>query len=112
MIAIQILAILFALWMTYFTSLHFRRREFAFSEFVMWEVLWVGLIVVVVFPASVHFLLTTFKINRTFDLVVIVAIMALFASSFRTTVLLKRVQRKMEDVIRREALEEARKREQ
>lgn len=104
MIAIQLVAILFALWMIYFTFLHFRRREFSKSEFIIWLVLWIGLIVVVIYPASVKFILTTFSISRTFDLVVIVGIIALYGITFRNYVLLRRVERKLEDVVRKESL--------
>lgn len=101
MIAIQLLAILFALWMTYFTFLHFRRKEFTIVEFWVWQTLWLGLIIVVVYPKSVEFLLSTLKINRTFDLVVIVGIIVLFAATFRNTILLKRNQRKLEELVRK-----------
>jgi len=110
MIGIQLLAILFALWMTYFTFLHFRRKEFSLAEFIVWQVLWLGLVVVVLFPKSVGFLLATFRINRTFDLVVIVGIMTLIASTFRNSVVIKRTSKKLEDIVRQQALEDARER--
>jgi hypothetical protein len=112
MIGIQILAILFALWMIYFTTLHFRRREYSLSEYLFWMVLWVGLVVVVIFPTSVRFIVSTLRISRTFDFVVIVAIMALFGATFRNTILLRRTKGKLEEFIRKEALDDAEKREQ
>jgi len=41
MIGIQIAAIIFVLWMTYFSYLHFRRKEFSFTEFIFWQIIWV-----------------------------------------------------------------------
>lgn len=105
MIGIQIAAILFALWMVYFTYLHFRRGEFRKIEFIFWQILWIGLIVVVLFPQSVNFLLETFSISRTFDLVVIVGIVILFGVTFRNYVIVKRIEKKVEDSVRRESLE-------
>lgn len=104
MIGIQIVAILFALWMTYFTFLHFRRKEFGKIEAVMWQVLWIGLIVVVVFPHSVNFILKTFSISRTFDLIVIIGIVILFGITFRNYIILKRTERKVEDLVSTDAL--------
>lgn len=104
MIGIQIVAILFALWMIYFTYLHYRRHEFGRAEALFWQLLWLGLVVVVIFPRSVKFILTTFSISRTFDLIVIIGIVILFGVTFRNYVILKRMERKVEDLVRTEAL--------
>ena len=104
MIGIQILALLFALWMVYFTYLHYRRREFSKPELLLWMILWFGLMVIVIFPRSVGFLLRTFSISRTFDLVVIAGIVILFGITFRNYVILKRTERKVEQLVREDAL--------
>lgn len=104
MIGIQIGAILFALWMFYFSYLHFRRGEFSIYEFIFWLILWFGLLAVVVFPKSVNFLLEAFSINRTFDFVVVVGMVVLYGVTFRSYVLLRRLERRLEDYARREAL--------
>lgn len=104
MIGIQIVAILFGLWMVYFTFLHFRRGEFTLLEVVVWQLLWIGLIVVVISPRSVDFILRAFSINRTFDLVVVVGIVILFGIAFRNYVLLRRLEKKLELTTRQEAL--------
>jgi len=109
MIGIQILAIIFALWMIYFSYLHFRRGEFKRIEFVLWQLLWIGLVIVVIFPKSVKFILETFSITRTFDLVVVVGIVVLFGVTFRNYVIVKRIEKKVEDVIRHEALKDIEK---
>ncbi|MFH1366685.1 MAG: DUF2304 domain-containing protein [Patescibacteria group bacterium] len=104
MIGIQIAALIFALWMIYFSYLHFRRAEFKKIEFLLWEILWLGLIMVVIFPKSVEFILKTFSINRTFDLVVIVGIVILYGVTFRTYVITKRIDKKVEKFVREESL--------
>lgn len=106
MIGIQILALLFVLWMTYFSYLHYRRGEFTVYEFAFWQVLWVGLTVVVFYPRALNGILRTFSISRAFDLVVVVGIVILFGVTFRNYVLLKRMKRKIEDMIRQQALRE------
>ncbi len=105
MIGIQIAAILFVLWMTYFSYLHFRRKEFSFTEFIFWQIIWTGLTVVVIFPKSVDFILKKFSITRTFDLIVIVGIVILFGITFRNYVLLRRTERRLEELVRKEALQ-------
>lgn len=106
MIGLQLVAIIFALWMLYFSYLHYRRHEFTRLEFFLWEILWLGLVVVVVLPHSVQFLLKAFSITRTFDLVVVVAIVILFGVTFRNYVLQKRQAKKLEELIRHLALKE------
>lgn len=108
MIGIQIVAVLFALWMVYFSFLHYRRKEFSKSEFVLWEIIWTGLIVIVLFPGSVRFLLDAFSITRTFDLVVIIGIMILFGVTFRNYVTVRRLERRIEATVRDQALKEGR----
>jgi hypothetical protein len=104
MIGLQIVAIIFALWMVYFSYLHFRRGEFKKIEFILWQLIWLGLVVVVIFPKSVQFILTTFSITRTFDLVVIVGIIILFGVTFRNYVVIKRTEKKIQDIVRTESL--------
>lgn len=111
MIGIQIVAIIFALFMMYFSYLHYRRREFTAMEFSFWMTLWVGLAFIVIFPRSASFILRTFSISRTFDLVIIVAIIVLFGVTFRNYVILKRVAKKVEEFVRAHALEDHEKKE-
>lgn len=105
MIGIQILAILFVIWMVYFSYLHYKRREFSRIEFILWNTLWFGLLLVVLYPTSVRFILNTFNISRTFDLVVVVAIIVLFGVTFRNYVLLKRVKSRLEELVRKNAID-------
>ncbi len=104
MIGIQIVAILFAVFMFYFSYLHFRRGEFKKSEFIGWGIIWIGLVTVVVYPDSVKFVLETFSITRTFDLVVIAGIVVVFAITFRNYVIIRRMERRIEEYTRQESL--------
>lgn len=104
MIGIQIVAIIFAIWMIYFSYLHFRRHELNRVEFICWQLLWLGLILVVIFPKSVNFILKTFSISRTFDLIVIVGIIVLFGITFRNYVVAKRLEKKVEECVRQQAI--------
>lgn len=105
MIGIQVVAIIFALWMIYFSFLHFRRKEFSLKELFLWMILWIGLIVVVIFPGSVKFILKTFSITRTFDFVIIVAIVVTIGITFRNYVIVRRLEKRIEDFVRKESLD-------
>jgi len=90
--------------MIYFTYLHFRRGEYKKLEFILWQILWLGFLIVVIFPTSMSFVLTTFSINSTFELVIIVAIVILFGLTFRNYVVVKRLDSKIEQIVRTQAL--------
>ncbi len=104
MIGIQLLAILFVLWMTYFTYLHYRRKEFTISEFAFWQVIWTSLFLVVLFPTRLQSILNLFNISRVFDLLVVGGIVILFGVTFRNYVLLRRTERQLEKLVRSLAL--------
>jgi len=106
MIGIQIIAIIFAFWMIYFTFLHFRRKEFDKKELFSWQILWLGLIIVVLFPGSVKFVLEATSITRTFDLVVIIAIVVLLGITFRNYVVIKRLEKLIEEFVRKESVKD------
>ena len=109
MIGIQILTILFVLWMTYFSFLHFRRKEFSFWEFSFWQLIWIALAIIVLFPKTINFLLQTLNIARAFDLLTVGGIVILFGVTFRNYVLLRRSDKKIESLVRHIALQENKK---
>lgn len=109
MIGIQIFAIVFVLWMTYFSFLHFRRKEFSLWEFAFWQCIWVALAIIVLFPKTVNFVLQTLNIARAFDLLTIGGIVILFGVTFRNYVLLRRADKKIEYLVRTIALQESKK---
>ncbi len=109
MIGIQIVAVFFALIMIYFSYLHFRRGEFRKIEFFFWLILWLGLIVVTVYPSSVSVFLEAFSITRAFDLVVVVGIVVVFGVTFRNYVIVRRMEKRIEDFTRNESIKDVNK---
>jgi hypothetical protein len=106
MIGVQILAILFVLWMTYFSFLHFKRREFTIIEFAFWQIIWLGLATIVLFPATTRIITRTLGFYRAFDFLTVGGITILFGVTFRNYVLLRRTERKVESLVRQLALQE------
>lgn len=104
MIGIQIVAVLFALIMLYLSYLHFKRNEFKKTEFIFWTILWLGLILITLVPTSVNFIVNTFSFSRAFDFVVVVGIVVVFGVTFRNYIIVKRLQKKIEDYTREQSL--------
>lgn len=108
-IGLQIIALVFAFSMVYFAVLHFKRGEISKPEVIAWVAMWAGVIVVIVFPELLRKFASTFLVTRVFDLMVIggfVLVISLVTSSYIRT---KKLEKKLEDIVRRDALKKARK---
>lgn len=104
MMSLQILAIVIGLTALYMSYLYFRRKEFTRLELLAWVIIWMSFIFVAISPRTFDFLLETFAITRTMDLIMIIAFIILFILSFENYITNHRIQRKIESLIREEAL--------
>ncbi len=107
--AIQIIALIFVLWMTYFSFLHFRRHEFSLWEFSFWQIIWLGLAAVVLFPGPTKLVIEKLHFTRAFDLLTAGGILILFGATFRNYVIIRRIDRRLEELTRKLALDGDRK---
>lgn len=107
MIGVQILGILFVLIMTYFTFLHYKRKEISIVEYAMWQALWLGMLVIVIIPGKMSFLLQTFKFIRLLDFVTIAGMAVLFGIIFRNYVIINRLEKRIERFIRDHAIHQS-----
>ncbi len=108
-LGLQIIAILFAFAMIYFAVLHRRRGELDRTEILSWVAIWIATIVIVVFPELLRKFAQTFFITRLFDLMVVGGFVLVIAMVARTYVGTKRMEKKLEEYVRREALKNAKK---
>lgn len=108
-IALQIVALIFSFSMVYFAVLHFKRGELRKSEIIAWVGMWAAAVVVIIFPELLRTFASTFLVTRVFDLMVIggfVLVISMVGSAYLRT---KRIEKKLEDMVRREALKEKKK---
>lgn len=108
-IALQIIALIFSFSMVYFAVLHYKRGELRKSEIIAWVGMWTAAVVVIIFPELLRTFASTFLVTRVFDLMVIggfVLVISMVSSAYLRT---KRIEKKLEDMVRREALKKARK---
>ncbi len=108
-LGLQIIAILFALVMIYFALLHYRRGELDRTEIISWVVVWMATIVIVVFPELLRRFAQAFFITRLFDLMVVGGFVLVIAMVARTYVGTRKMEKKLEDYIRRKALKNVKK---
>jgi hypothetical protein len=108
-IGLQIIALLFSFSMVYFALLHYKRGELNGLEIGSWLMMWIVAIVIVIFPELLQGFARTFLVTRVFDLMVIggfILVISLVGSAYVRT---KKLEKKLEDLVRREALKNTKK---
>ncbi len=103
-IGLQIIAILFSLSMIYFALHSYKRGELNGMEIGSWLFLWAAAIVVIIFPEFLRTFANTFLVTRVFDLMVVggfILVISIVSSAYART---KRLEKKLEDFVRNEAL--------
>jgi hypothetical protein len=105
-IGIQILGIAFGLFMAYLTYLYYRRRNFSGNDFAVWMSIWIGFLVVTIFPQPLEFLVKPLMVNRLLDLLMVVSFMVLFVLMFMTYRTNKMNEKKINRIVREVALME------
>jgi hypothetical protein len=108
-LGIQIVGICFALFMLYLTFLYFRRDDYGVFGFVTWFVIWSAFLVLVSFPSSIYGVMNVLKIERTADFFVAGALMFFSVVIFKLYDNIKRLNKKMERLVRKIALNEKKK---
>jgi len=108
-LGLQIIAILFAFTMIYFAALHRRRGELDRIEILSWVAIWTATIVIVVFPELLRKFAQTFFITRLFDLMAVGGFVLVIAMVARIYISTKRMEKKLEGYVRREALKNVKK---
>ena len=105
-LGIQLLGMLFGFFMLYITFLHKKRRDFTSKEWIVWFVIWISFIYVALFPNSLDFLVKrTLGLQRPLDFFIIIGIMFMVFISFYTYTIVRKNQRKLEEMVRKIAFE-------
>jgi len=104
---IQLLGILFGLVQSYFTFLHFKRREFTIREFIGWEAVWVSFVVITLFPQPFATFAVGFGVIRPLDLFIILGFIVTLSISFYTYVNVDKLRKQFEKAVRDLALIES-----
>lgn len=106
-LTIQYIAAFFGIVMVYFTYMYFKRREFSLADFFVWGILWLLFIFAVIFPNTLNIFLETFNIKSAIDFITIFAFIFIFALVFYLHLNVRKMQRKLEIVVRETAIKRA-----
>ena len=103
-LGIQIIGILFGFFMMYYTFLQHKRKEFTMKEYSFWFIFWAGFVVITLFPQILDPVLVTLNIARALDFFIIAGFLFLIFAIFYTYTIVRKNQRKLEEVVRNLAL--------
>lgn len=103
------IAIIFFLFAWSRALLRFRDGKINAHELIGWTILWVGLGIIVVLPATIAVLSTFIGIQRPIDVFVYGSIIVLFYLVFKAYVKIEGLERNLTTVVRKEAIENAQK---
>lgn len=105
-LGLQVIALIFSLIMIYFAYLHFRRGEINGLEIIFWFAAWIGAIFMALFPEIFRSFSARIAISRAFDLAMIGGFILITPIVYMAYVRTKRLERKLEELIREEAKRE------
>jgi hypothetical protein len=109
MIPLQLLSLIFGLYMVYWSFLSYKKRLYYLNEMIFWVIVWFVFILVSLFPDTVKFILQTFQISRTMDLLMIIAFMLIWFITFKNYTDNRQLRKKLSELVRSEAIKNARK---
>jgi len=107
MLGIQLMGLIFGLFMIYITFLHFKRNEFTMNEAGFWAILWTAFLVVTLIPQILNPIMEKLSIARTMDLFIILGFMFLITANFYTYGVVRKVQKRTENIVREIAIKKA-----
>ncbi len=105
MLGIQVVGIIFGLFMLYLTFLHLKRKEFTFVEAMGWFALWISIAFMTLFPNSLDFLVKgVLNLKRPLDFFIICGFLFLIFVTFFNYSQNRKNDKKIEKIVSRIAI--------
>ncbi|MBW2964721.1 DUF2304 domain-containing protein [Candidatus Woesearchaeota archaeon] len=105
----QIIGLLFGLVMVYFTFLYYKRANYDKTGLIFWFVVWLGFIILVMFPQMVYGVMGVLHIERTADFFYISGFLFFSVVLFYVYNNTKKNQKQLETLVRNLAFKQAKK---
>jgi hypothetical protein len=109
MYAIQIIAVIFAIWAASRVFLRLREKKLSVLEYVFWMLIWVGLVLVALFPDNISPLAQSIGIQSGTGLVTYTAMIIAFYLLFRLYVKMDTIEQEISTLNREIVLRKARR---
>lgn len=108
-VGVQIIGILFGVFMIYYTFLNYKRREFRKIEYAFWIVLWTLFLVVTIIPEVLDPIVTGLNFARTLDLFIIIGLLFFTGIAFYMYAITRKNENKIEEIVRKIAFQKSKK---
>ena len=102
---IQFLGVIFGLAMMYFTFVKFKRKELSKFETGIWFSGWILLILIAIVPYALDPIIAPLNFYRRLDFFVVLGFFGLLLIGFYNYSAVKKMEKKLEQYVRTEALE-------
>lgn len=106
---IQILLIIFALFALSRVITQFRKNKITLTEFIIWDIIWLVVIVVALMPAITSFFANIVGIKRGVDFLIYIGMTLLFYLVFRIYVKIENMEQNITKIVREAAIKGAKK---
>ena len=93
--------------MIYLALLNYRRGEIDKIELISWILIWTLTVIVVIFPEILRVFSKRFFITRLFDMMVVGGFILVIFMVAKTYVRSRKMEKKLEELVRKEALKNA-----
>lgn len=100
MLGIQLVGILFGLFMLYITFIFSKKKEFTSREWVIWSGLWVLFMILAIFPQLLDPVMVGLALARKMDFFISLGFMLFTVIIFYTYIIVRTNQKKIETLIR------------
>ena|SRR3989338_6917685 len=106
MLTVQFVGVLVALAAMHLTYLYYKRANFSKKELLFWMTIWLAFLLVTIFPRILSPIVGYLGLQRSMDLIMIIAFIILFGLSFHNYTVNHRVMNKIEKLVRELALKD------
>src|SRR5688572_1352139 len=102
----QVGATLFALFMIYVVTIHKRKSKLSKVEVSVWYSMWGLFVIIALFPDLLLGITQKLSFQRVFDLLLVLALMVLTVLVVLSYFMQKENQKKLEEFVRKQAIDE------
>lgn len=109
LLGIQIVVVLFSIFMFYVAFLNYKQKNINVFELTFWLVVWGTFVYFTLFPRVLDPILAKLFISRTMDLLMLLAFMLLTFLGFQNHIGVKHLQKSMEKLVSSQAIKNAKR---
>ncbi|MBT4605166.1 DUF2304 domain-containing protein [archaeon] len=103
---LQLIGAGFSIFMFYICFTHYKRKEFALGDLVLWGVLWLILLILVLFPQRFDTLFGSLHVQGALQFIILMSLGVLYLISFFSYIRSKRNELKIQRLVTEISLRE------